>query len=115
MAATTASNTTYRLADDSFRTASGRWDSSGGDTLDAGGIAAGVVLRPEPGMRSEHRPGGAGLLLRRGRHQSHHLCPDTGDRRASVIENAVGTAHDDVIRGSSFNNRITTAATAWTP
>ena len=100
-------NTTYRLADDSFQgNFRALWDSSGSDTLDASGIAAGVVLDLNPGMRSD-----IGLAVQAfsyaGAATSHTTYTRTlAIAEGTVIENAVGTAHDDVIRGNSANNRI---------
>ena len=100
-------NTTYRLADDSFQgNFRALWDSSGSDTLDASGIAAGVVLDLNPGMRSD-----IGLAVQAfsyaGAATSHATYTRTlAIADGTVIENAVGTAHDDVIRGNSANNRI---------
>lgn len=106
-----AGDTVYDLARGGFQdNFQAIWDSGGNDTLDASGVNGSVALDLHAGMRSD-----IGLCVDAfaygsspaGRVITHFTYTDTlAIAEGTVIENAVGSAFDDVIRGNSANNRL---------
>ncbi len=106
-----ADDTVYNIADDAFQ---GNfrviWDSSGNDTLDASQAAGSVHLDLSPGAASA-----VGLTVHAfaysgsggSRTVSHSTYDDTLRIDSSTwIENATGSAHDDVLTGNGLDNRL---------
>jgi len=101
-------NTTYNLADGSFRNFRALWDSDGVDTLDASGCAKAVTLDLTPGTKSDV---GASIMAfayigtGAARTFTSSAYTDTlGIAAGTVIENATGSAFDDMLIGNSAAN-----------
>lgn len=110
-----ADDTVYDIASDvfqgNFRVV---WDSSGRDTLDASRAATGVSLDLAPGASST-----VGLTVHAfayigsgaSRTVSHSTYQDTLHIDATTwIENATGSAHDDMLAGNRLNNLLSGGA-----
>ncbi len=87
---------TYRLTDAHATRLTTLVDGGGLDTLDASGVSAGVHLSLVPGSLSSVGRTPQGQLA------SENLSLPLGTR----IEHAIGTPHDDVLRGNEAHNRL---------
>ena len=98
-------DTVYDLAGADFSGFRAIWDSSGNDTLDASRCAAGVQLNLEPGARSSVGASIAAFGYLGGGGYSQAYYGDTLALTASChIENATGSAFDDVLLGNDGDN-----------
>ncbi len=88
---------TYQLAGAQSQAQRTLVDGGGNDTLDASGSAVGVSLDLQPAHLSS-----VGLT-------AQGLAPveNLGVSVGTMIENAIGSAHDDVVMGNAINNRLT--------
>jgi serralysin len=105
-----AGNTVYDLSDAQFQTFRALWDSAGVDMLDASGSTGAVKLDLAPGARSEvgswvqafaYQGSGASQTFTMASYADTLAIAEGAD-----IENAVGSAFDDVIFGNALDNVI---------
>lgn len=107
-AARNAGDTTYNVADAAFRNFRALWDTNGTDTLDASRCAEGVSLDLGAGARSDvgaevrafaYFGSGATRTTQEVTYTATlAIAPDV------AIENAIGSALADVLRGNDFAN-----------
>jgi len=100
-------DTVYNLADASYRTNfRALWDSAGSDTLDASSVGTGVLLDLHAGTRSD-------IGVKVGSYAIFNGAPVNGSYTATLslangtsIENAIGSAFDDVLVGNGLDNTL---------
>jgi hypothetical protein len=108
-AAHNAADTLYNLSDPSFQAGfRALWDSAGNDTLDASAIGRGVTLDLHGGARSDIGVQ-VGASAYFGTGEARILSTTTytstlGISSGTIIENATGSAFNDVLIGNDFDN-----------
>jgi serralysin len=100
-------NTVYRLGDASFRTNfRALWDSAGIDTLDASSVGTGVLLDLNAGTCSDIGVTIGAYAIVNGSRVNVSYTATLSIAIGTIIEDAIGSAFDDVLVGNSLANTL---------